>query len=39
VLALRSNQISHITRFGSSAVLGTFGLPRTLCEEGDRPGA
>ena len=39
VLALRSNQISHITRFGSSAVLGTFGLPRTLCEEGDRPDA
>jgi RNA polymerase sigma-70 factor (ECF subfamily) len=39
VLALRSGRISHITRFGGSAVLGTFGLPRTLCEEEDRPGA
>ena len=35
VLALRHDRISHITRFGGSAVLGTFGLPRTLCEERD----
>jgi RNA polymerase sigma-70 factor (ECF subfamily) len=39
VLALRSDRISQITRFGGSAVLGTFGLPRTLCEDEDSPSA
>jgi RNA polymerase sigma-70 factor (TIGR02960 family) len=30
VIALRDDQISHITRFGGTAFLASFGLPRTL---------
>ena len=39
VLALRNDRVAHITRFGGSSVFGVFGLPRSLCGEGDRPGA
>jgi RNA polymerase sigma-70 factor (ECF subfamily) len=39
VLALRSDRISHITRFGGSSVFAMFGLPRSLREEGDEAGA
>ncbi|MGA8368786.1 MAG: sigma-70 family RNA polymerase sigma factor [Acidimicrobiales bacterium] len=30
VIALRNDQVSHITRFGNTSLLGRFGLPRTL---------
>jgi RNA polymerase sigma-70 factor (ECF subfamily) len=30
VIALRDDRISHITRFGGTSLLGTFGLPRSL---------
>lgn len=39
VLALRNDRVSHFTRFSGSAVFGMFGLPRTLCQEGEGCGA